>query len=182
MSKKFLLIVLCGVLLLGITGCGTQEKAKITEVNGETEDLTYSELSKIYEDNPLSFNEKYIGAKITVTGKIKEIKEDESITVNHAYDEDGNIYETDDITWRHRPMIELEDGWQIFIFGESEYKKIDSNVELSDLKVGDTIKVETQIVSIDESIAKKIQLGTLQITPSSGRDYVDETIKITKVE
>ena len=79
-------------------------------------------------------------------------------------------------------MIELEDGWQIFIFGESEYKKIDSNVELSDLKVGDTIKVETQIVSIDESIAKKIQLGTLQITPSSGRDYVDETIKITKVE
>lgn len=185
MKKKILGILVCGLVLIGLTGCGKEEKAEITRIDNEKENLTYSELSNIYKNNEISFNEKYIGAKITVNGKIKKIKKEESVSTNYAYDNDGTIYETEEIT-RHLPMIELENGWRIFIFDDLGYEKNNSNTKLSDLQIGDKIKVETQIVSVDTSISKSINLGTLQVTAKNlgpkANDFVEETTKITKIE
>ena len=183
--KKILLCLLCGVILLGMTGCGKQEKAQITRVDGEKESLTYSELSDLYKNNEINFNEKYIGSTITITGKIKKIEKEESLNTNYAYDSEGSIYETEENLW-HLPMIQLEDGWRIFIFSDLEYEKNNPNTKLSDLNKGDKIKIETQIVSVDESIAKYINLGTLQISPKNlgpkGNDFVEENTKITKID
>ena len=178
MKKTMLAILLCGVLMLGLTGCGSQETSNIVTIGNEKENLTYKELSKIYKDNSIGFKEKYIGSTIVVNGKIKSIKDNETITLNYGYNTDGTIYEMSDNSWK-LPMIELEDGWKIFIFSEPRYEANDSNVKIADLKVGDKIKVESHIISVKESVVNEINLGTLQTSDSR---FVDDTTKITKVD
>lgn len=76
MKKNLLLVLLLGVLVLGLTGCGSGPKAKITNLlTGKQEEYTSSELINLSKDNEVSFKSAYSGAKIEITGKVKEISD-----------------------------------------------------------------------------------------------------------
>lgn len=128
MKKKILSILLIVTLFIGLTGCGkSQNKAEIITNSGNSENLTYSDLMKIYQENEDKFEKEYIGADVEVTGTINQIK-------NAAITGYGNCM-------AGSKQIVLEDGWVV------AFDK-DAGVDLSNLNKGDKIKVNSKIYNV----------------------------------
>lgn len=111
------IIVLC-MLIIGVTflyGCDSLEKSlekvEITNANGEVEYYSVSEIAETLKENPIKFNEDFLGKNVTVTSKLGAIK---------TFDEPGSV----------TSAMYLEGGWAI---DTSEYESFVSNLELGDI-------------------------------------------------
>ena len=64
--KKILcLLILCGLCIFTITGCGSNSKATIINNENETENLTAKDLYKINNENEAKFKKYYVSTYIT---------------------------------------------------------------------------------------------------------------------
>lgn len=128
MKKTILTILTCSFMIFGLTGCVTfQNEAKIITNSGNNTNLTYSDLMKEYYENEDKFNKEYIGADIEVIGSVKQVRNATIIGYGSCY--------------AGTKQIILEDGWVV------AFDK-DADVDLSDLKKGDKIKVNSKIYDV----------------------------------
>lgn len=142
MKKKLLGILICGVLLTLVTGCGNnieknEEKdvkngvngqvlnseIKVTIVNndGKTEKKSWYELYELLGENNEYFRKYYDGAKIKIIDTIYSIKKDDysSVLGTKAYE------------------IVLSSGWYVYID--------QNNNDLSDVLKGTKVEIESYI-------------------------------------
>lgn len=149
-NKKFTILLL-GILLIGITGCGTKNdnlKATIIDNEGNTVKITSDELSSSYSNNPANYKSKYYGASIEFTGIIEKIR---------------------DVATEY--YIDLEEGWSIVL----NQKKSEDLVK--DLNKGDKIQGSSNIEYKDSSTGNiKIYgmncKGSIPCEPNYGKTII----------
>ena len=117
MKKNLSLVLLLGVLILGLTGCNSNLKAKIIDNEGKRSEMTASELVSIYTENEAKFQKYYFLASVELTSTIESI--DLVKSTSAAY-------------------ISLSGNWRIL----ADKDKID----LADLDKGTKIRVRGVIV------------------------------------
>ena len=131
--RKLLVGILVLVMLFCFVGCGNNVKATVINNDGETEQLSAQELNSLSDGNSLSFKDKYVMAKVTVEGKIKEVRS--SQTINGIYYDWSIVVNGGSVDW---------------LVGKHNYTNtsIDESF-LSTLNVGDNVVVSGEIVGVD---------------------------------
>mgnify|MGYP004574396103 CR=1 FL=1 len=128
--KKYFIIICCIILL---TGCESKKdniipnketKVNVTDNYGENIEISAKELCGIYINDSNEYNEKYLGSKVSFTGRINRIE------TGFTIDNGDTIYS--EITFREGFII--------------TFKK-DDNIE--DLNLGDTLTIEGNIGSAE---------------------------------
>ncbi len=122
MKKKILSVLLIGVMVIGLTGCGKFKENYIEYDNGKR--YTMEQIGKISRDNPIAFREKYCQMSATIVAKVTGISNE---TEN---DPNGNVY------------LEVYLGTTKAEFDYNLYK-----VLLSTIKKGDILKLSTSSIS-----------------------------------
>ena len=136
MKKKkslFIIFLITGLLL---TGCGnSNNKVTITDIEGNTSEMTMNDFKNEIKGNTSSFNDKYITGTITFTDKIKSIEDTSGINFGGVTcGEYGRKY------YKKTAVIHFEtDGIILYINKEKD------NIELDKLKSGDKVEVTTNI-------------------------------------
>ena len=132
--KKFLLILLALAMCTGLCACSTYSASpgKVTNNDGETEEMTPRDLCEINDDDEDEFESLYEGAKVEID--FGEVIKVESRTQFFA----ENPALTD--TWYD---ITVLGGWVIKVTKTA-------HPEASSIEVGDLITVETTISSCTE--------------------------------
>lgn len=157
--KKAIAFLLSAILTFSLCACSnasmpttdapageTDVKAKVINNNGVTENLTAKELCDLSDANPVSFKNTYWCAKVTVTGKVKEIGGLRSIN--------GTYY-----NW----TLEVEGGECDWFIGDKKYNTSTISEDLiASLSKGDTVEISGEIVgaSFDEV---DISNGTISV-------------------
>ena len=155
--KKWLLWVVSFCMILIISGCSlTEEKAQVTTDAGK-EEMSFNDLLAEYVNNFDGFRKKYVSAEIKVSGKIKEIKENEQIELENC----NSVLAGESIL--------LENGWYLFLKEKTSDKKF---------QVGDEVTVESRIVSV--KIKNQEKLIYLASYDSKNCEYNDNQTKIQK--
>lgn len=133
MKKKILSFLLILVLLIGMSGCGSDKneikEAFIMDNEGNEVQLSSKELMNIYDSNEAKFYKLYGGATITFESTVK------SISVNTAV-----IVDSNHVTAGQNKIV-FEDGWCLIIGNGNE------NFDLADYDKGDVLKVTTSIMT-----------------------------------
>ena len=99
MKKKILSILLIVVLVIGLTGCGKEEKTSyadakaMLELESEEKQITSAEIKKIYDDNYQNFKKNYFGKKITFIGTVESVGSN-SIKFNEGWEFELDGYNT----------------------------------------------------------------------------------------
>ena len=135
MKKKWLFIAILIICPL-IIGCSMSiEKVTITDIEGNTSEMTMKEFKNKVKGNTSSFNDKYITGKIIFTDKIKSIDDTSGINFGGiTCGEYGRNY------YKKTAVIHFEtDGIILYI------NKVKDNVELDKLTAGDKVEVTTNI-------------------------------------
>ena len=146
--KKILNILLIGILVISLTGCGNSNDTKKANAEGnykdayystltvynkntkETEYLTLNELTKINETNSAKFKQNYEYSSIKLVGKITKVESDLNYAPVLAY---GKV---DLITLGNK------DDWTKSIHVILPTGKFD----LASLEIGDSLYVESGIL------------------------------------
>lgn len=139
MKKRIGILFILLFLIVSMTGCGISEsKATIIDKNGKSIELSLKELRDKIKGNTSSFNDNYLAGKITLTDKIKSINDATSFRA-------GTYSCGTYLTKYYNKLVEIEfenDWITLFVFKDND------NVDISNLSVGDTITVSTNISSI----------------------------------
>ena len=131
MKKTILTILLYGTLILGLTGCGSSIKAKITDNNEKQIETTANELLNIYNENSAKFEKNYMDATIELEGIVEKVSSNMG----------GWIYD----------IVYLEDDWEI-LFSKGYY-------DLSNLEKGTKVHIKSKIAGKDpENHSDKIAI------------------------
>lgn len=121
MKKKILFVLLLGIMLIGLTGCGEKKSLSFADdlATLELEDgviqITSEDIKKIYNENYQNFKNNYFGKKITFIGTIESVGEN---------------------------SIKFNEGWEFSLDGFNT-----CNVISSDLKPGDEVIVISWLFS-----------------------------------
>ena len=76
MKNKIILTLSLLISVFATAGCGNaSNQLTITDINGNTTELTKKELQEKMEGNSSSFNEKYVSGTITFTETIAKIED-----------------------------------------------------------------------------------------------------------
>ena len=78
MKKSILTILLCGILIIGLTSCNSKNsnsKATITDNNEDVAELSFDELENIFNSNSVKFENNYSGATIKFEGIVESISD-----------------------------------------------------------------------------------------------------------
>lgn len=163
MKKKILTILLCGVLVFGLTGCGAKNeendnnetesknsKATIVDNKGTTAEMSAKELYDIYNENELKFDKYYDGAKIQLTGTVEKVKENGICGYG--------VYE-----------INLEDDWAICLYQEGNEDFV------TELSKGTKIKANSNVGFVH---GKQIYIHGVKCD-ENGENCEDDYDKIT---
>ncbi len=136
MKKNILLSILLLITILTVTGCNSSsEKVKITDIDGNTSEMTMSEFKDKVKGNTSSFNDKYITGTITFIDKIKSIEDSTGINFGGVTcGEYGHNY------YKKTSVIHFETS-EIILYIHKEKDK----VKIDDLKSGDKVEVTTNI-------------------------------------
>ena len=121
MKRKILFVLMFGVLVLGLTGCGSETKAKITDNNGTTKEMTYSELKKELDENEERFEKYYHEADIVFEDKVSSI---EKSTIIYATLSTNGV------------RITFSGGWIL---------ELTSEYDVSEIRKGDVLRVQSKI-------------------------------------
>lgn len=118
MKKRLLNILLCGILLIGLTGCGSSvNKAIIVDNNGNSVSMSYQELLDAYNENSITFGSKYENASIDLVSYVDRVGAN-GMKVPTVYladkwqvplDQDNSV------------LTELEKGTKIHVIGKINY-------------------------------------------------------------
>ena len=130
MKKKLLLFVLCGGLLLGLTGCGSNESSKSSDeenkygsiIMTDGESLTLKELKEIKNTNEPKYQNNYQGQQVELTDKIAKIKAK---------------YKPQTVCSIWMESITFEGGWEVLV--PADY------FDFSNLEVGDVLYVKSKV-------------------------------------
>ena len=125
--KKYLIVIIC---LICLTGCNNKNVVNtdsntlisVTDNYSETIKLSVNDLCSIYKDNNDEFVKKYLGANVSFKGYINRIES--GFTINNG---DTKYIE--------------------FTFNEGITAIIESNSDISDLKLGDSLNIKGKISS-----------------------------------
>lgn len=156
MKKKVLLFMLCWMLLLGITGCGTKSddlKATIVDNEGKNIEMTSEELLSAYSDNPATYKSNYYGANIELTGTIEKIR---------------------DIATEY--YIDLDEGWSI-ILNQKQSEDL-----VKGLNKGDKIQVSNSNIGYEDSSTGNVKIYGMNCNGSIPCDPDYSKTTITKVD
>lgn len=146
--KKILcLLILCGLCIFTITGCGSNSKATIINNENETENLTAKDLYKINNENEAKFKKYYVGAKITFDGTVSSVETNE----DNCYENTSYVRLENDIgtvrkssgssDQRKCAIINFKEGYKLMIpSGET--------IDIADISNGDKYHVESNIASM----------------------------------
>lgn len=136
MKKKIALLSILLITFLTITGCNSSnEVVKISDIDGNTSEMTMSEFKDKVRGNTSSFNDKYITGTITFTDKIKSIEDTTGINFGGVTcGEYGHNY------YKKTAVIHFETS-EIILYIHKE-KDI---VSIDNLKSGDKVEVTTNI-------------------------------------
>ena len=166
-SAKFVLKVLVVVVIVAailmlvlVKGCGAELNthnvpAKIVDNEGNHVEMTAKELEALQDENEAKFEKYYVGAKISFTGTVEEIK------TNFTWNGSSIIFDA----------IYFEEGWYVFVLHGSE------NDLLGELEVGDKVEVESQIY--DAHMGIRLQGSTKNAI--YGTIYGEEDLLKTKL-
>ncbi len=142
--SKIIIAVLSTIMALSVTACTAKDAntvenqvestkdisaATIVTNEGETVEMTATELIDVYDSNEAKFEKTYTGAEITFTGTVKSVNTKCSVCATA-----GKVS-------ANQNKIVFEEGWCLII-GSENYNAID----LADIEKGETITVTTGIV------------------------------------
>ena len=149
-----MLLVLC--LMVGLCGCvgsdAKETKMTVVDNNGESVQISASEILEIHQSNGVQFNSKYYLAHAYVTGKVQSI----NYSFTSVYSREVEVY-----------TITLEEGWQV------EVLKAD-HAEVENLNVGDTITIQSVIQT---AAGVYVTMRDIGVTGTgSNAKYKDHTI------
>ncbi len=140
--KKILGILVCGILLISLTGCGNS-KATITDNNGEVNELSLKEIENIYNKNSVKFENNYSGAKIEFKGTIESISDQISCEI------------VDTVCRK----VTFTNGWYVYLLDNIEdinYQKetwvSSTPYDFMSFDVGDTLQITSKIVKKSDEI------------------------------
>lgn len=189
MNKKILSILIIGILLLGLTGCGKSKTLSITIVNnsGKTEELTAAELKEIINKNEVDFKENYLNKKIKLSGSVEKLKTTKTNCT--CFDDDkkefisgmmilsdiNNVYANNSFDIY---QIYLKEGFIV------EVRKDNSDIDFSSLKNGQKITIESRLHGIDEDgniILSENSDTNLKCQQIVKKEYLDACFNGTKV-
>ena len=135
--KKVLSLILTLVICLSLCACdNSNSAATITDLSGNTVQLTAKELGNLYEENAVKYNQLYNGASITAIGTVKEI--------------DCELVDSD-----YMAHIVMKEGWELIVCEK------DHN-EVANLRKGDKIQFTSKIrrfTGIYVELSDKIYYG-----------------------
>lgn len=142
MKNKIILNLLLLISVFATTGCGNaSNQLTITDINGNTTELTKKELQEKMEGNSSSFNEKYVSGTITFTETIAKIEDASGVKFGtYSCGTFGRPY------YQKVAKIEFENDWITLYV----YKGVDE-VDLDNLSKGDKVEVTTNISQYDNS-------------------------------
>ena len=129
--KKALSLLLALVLCLSLCACavqngsGSNSPATITDLSGNTVEMTAKELSDIYEENSAKFNKMYNGATITGVGTVDKVE---------------NLLDTFGNTRVMIYKITMAEGWELTVLEAG-------HDEVINLSKGDSIRFTSCIKS-----------------------------------
>lgn len=106
--------------------------------DGDVEETNCQEITQLFEDNPMKFNNKYVGARVLVTGTVKSVELDKTVFI------EGNK------NYSLEAVINLDGGWSL-----SASK---NDTRLADLSIGDKIRF---IGAITNKISYKAELAVI---------------------
>lgn len=140
--KKAVAFLLVAVMVFALCACGVERVSTDTAIvftnEGDVEETNCQEITQLFEDNPMKFNNKYVGARVLVTGTVKSVELDKTIFI------EGNK------TYSPEAVINLDGGWSL-----SASK---NDTRLADLSIGDTIRF---IGAITNKISYKAELAVV---------------------
>lgn len=156
--KKVFFVVLCGLLLFGVTGCRSKEndnsrltsKATIVNNEGNAETLTSNEIKKISDENESKFKKYYIGAKISFDAIVESIEvdsimSDSSCNAGTIFQRSKsgleNVVESSKNDSRRCATINFKEGYKVDI-PESGI------IDITDISEGDKLHVESNIINM----------------------------------
>lgn len=176
MKKKILGILICGICLLGLTGCGGNNATNTNKTinykdlsystltvynknTKETEYLTLNELTKLNESNSAKFKQNYQYSSIKLVGKIAKVESKINYAPVLAYGEVDLITLGDEENWTKSIHVILPTG----------------KFDLASLDIGDLLYVESGILysSFEDDLTL---MGTIDSELSM------ESINNTKIE
>ena len=129
MKRKILFVLLLGVLVLGLTGCG-ENKATIIDNNGNKVEMTSKDLVEVNKENNSKFETKYFLSDIDLTSTIQKVEAEGSYTCgSNSKFFYGDPYD----------LIYLSDGWTLCV----------RNYDLAKLDKDMKIRVKGVIVGIE---------------------------------
>lgn len=137
MKKRILCLILCGVLIIGLTGCASKkENVTIVDKEGNTTKLSINDLKSKISNNVINFNDKYLTGEITLTAKVTSISETNEIQSSDGYScgSFGREY------YNKLVEIGLEYDWISLVV----VKGIDE-IDLENLSVGDIVTIKSNI-------------------------------------
>ena len=129
--KKALSLILALALCLGLCACavqvgsGSNSPATITDLSGNTVQMTAKELSDIYSENAAKFNNLYDGATITGVGTVEKVE---------------NLLDTFGSDRVMVYKITMAEGWELTVLEEG-------HDEVINLSKGDSIRFASCIKS-----------------------------------
>lgn len=181
--KKLLLFIMCGLLLIGLTGCGETKKeeekkeeeqkeetrigvngqkltnnvATIVNNDGKTEKKSWADLNDLIKQNDEYYRKHYNGAKITIIDTVYKIESN-----YFEYDLDSRVYE-----------LVLSGGWYVYIDP--------SKADLSEVLQGTKVEIHSYL---HDNNYWPVVHGTYQLPAGASAHYgkahevSDTTIKV----
>lgn len=130
MKKKILLGILVFILLIGLTGCGSEKYNDIT-VDGNK--ISLNDIVEEYKGNSAAASEKYSTKAISYTGEIEEIESTNNANLGGCSKSVGLNGE------KYYKIKFVNDNINVVLYLKN------SEININDYKVGDVITVNTNI-------------------------------------
>ncbi len=113
--KNALSIVLTLVMCLSLLACGTSNSASpatITDVSGNSVQMTVKEICDVFDENAARFNNLYVGATITGVGTVEKVEKVE------------NLLEALGSSSATAYKIIMKEGWVLTVLGAAHAEAI----------------------------------------------------------
>ena len=134
MKKTILTILVCGVMVMGLTGCGIFEEKyehKYTEDVYDIE-VTPKTIYETYDNNILDGNKKYFGKRLKITSTFRDVSDGElsglMLYLDKVYCSSFNTEED------ASSLSELDKGQEVTVIGTAD-EWIANSLNLKDCQI-----------------------------------------------